>query len=158
MSPSPRKNKLTWFTKGSGRHKLSYQCCVQQSERPRTFADWAIENDVRAIVQSANVRGHSLCWTQHWCIQFTLMPEYTFSDSLYCQSIYFIHVPTYLMRNNFFFIFTPLFEKVMNRPSQLHGRGEQVITCTITSSWFNRRFSCAYCMTLCQFISSIHLF
>ena len=41
------------------------QCCVQQSERPRTFADWTIENDVRAIVQSANVRGRSLCWTQH---------------------------------------------------------------------------------------------
>ena len=27
------------------------QCCVQQSERPRSFADWTIENDVRAIVQ-----------------------------------------------------------------------------------------------------------
>ena len=25
-------------------------CCVQQSERPRTFADWTIENDVRDIV------------------------------------------------------------------------------------------------------------
>ena len=44
-----------------------YQSCVQQSERPRTFADWIIENDVRACVQSANVREHSLCWTQHWC-------------------------------------------------------------------------------------------
>ena len=25
-------------------------CCVQQSEHPRTFADWTIENDVRDIV------------------------------------------------------------------------------------------------------------
>ena len=36
-------------------------CCVQQSERPRTYADLTIENDVRAIVQSANVRGRMLC-------------------------------------------------------------------------------------------------
>ena len=42
-----------------------YLCCVQQSERPRTFADWTIENDVRAIVQSANIRGRTLCWTEH---------------------------------------------------------------------------------------------
>ena len=41
-------------------------CCVQQSERPRTFADWTISLTSFSIVQSANVRGRSLCWTQHW--------------------------------------------------------------------------------------------
>ena len=29
---------------------VPHLCCVQQSERPRTFADWTIENDVRDIV------------------------------------------------------------------------------------------------------------
>ena len=29
---------------------IKNQCCVQQSERPRKFADWTIENDVRDIV------------------------------------------------------------------------------------------------------------
>ena len=58
-------------------------CCVQQSERPRTFADWTIENDVRAIVQSANVRGRSLCWTQH-C-----------SQANSCHNQKFIHVFQY---------------------------------------------------------------
>ena len=47
------------------RRRRRKQCCVQQSERLRTFADWTIENDVRAIVQWANVRRCSLCWTQH---------------------------------------------------------------------------------------------
>ena len=41
-------------------------CCVQQSERPRTFADWTIALTSFSIVQSANVRGRSPCWTQHW--------------------------------------------------------------------------------------------
>ena len=41
-------------------------CCVQQSECPRTFADWTIALTSFSIVQSANVRGRSLSWTQHW--------------------------------------------------------------------------------------------
>ena len=43
-------------------------CCVQQSERPRTFAYWTIALTSFSIVQSANDRGRSLCWTQQWCL------------------------------------------------------------------------------------------
>ena len=44
---------------------LWLQCCVQQSEHPRTFSDWTISLTSFSIVQSANVRGRSLCWMQH---------------------------------------------------------------------------------------------
>ena len=55
---SPWKNALLF--------NWTNQCYVQQSERPRTLADWTIALTSFSIVQSANVRGSSLCWTQHW--------------------------------------------------------------------------------------------
>ena len=47
------------------------QCWVQQSKRPRTFAYWTTALTSFSIVQSANDRRRSLCWTQHsskWAI------------------------------------------------------------------------------------------
>ena len=41
------------------------QCCVQQDNRPQARAFWTLENDVQDFVQKANVRGQSLCGTQH---------------------------------------------------------------------------------------------
>ena len=35
----------------------SLLCCVQQSERPRTFADWTIENDVRRLFSRRTFAG-----------------------------------------------------------------------------------------------------
>ena len=63
------------FTRNLALFEVSHLCCVQQSERPRTFADLTISLTSFSIVQSANVRGRSLCWTQHgfWPMKINLV-------------------------------------------------------------------------------------
>ena len=60
------------------------------------WSDWTIENDVRAIVQSANVLGRSLCWTQHsptsyqYCNIMTV--SYRDENSLMTSSLLYVIV------------------------------------------------------------------
>ena len=53
-----------------------HQCCVQQSERPRTFADWTIEDDVRDIVLIFGKRSRALALLNAAQITWEIFPYY----------------------------------------------------------------------------------